>query len=181
MTEHRHADLTILFYFRLCPATAGSSPQPQSSISLCPLLSVSTLLTVAPQCHLSNGVLLFRLILHPLYVLLIVHLLSYIRAMCPVHFHFVLVTYWTMSVTLVPCLMLVLRILSFSLALSIFLSIAGWLASRLFTNAFVRDHAWHPYAIADKTHWLKTFLFRLMGRCLSRKISLFAQNTPSCY
>ena len=33
-------------------------------------------------------------------VLLIVHLLSFIRAMCPARFHFVLVTYRTMPVTL---------------------------------------------------------------------------------
>ena len=46
-------------------------------------------------------------------LLLIVHLLSFIGAMCPAHSHFVLVTYWTMSVTLVLCLMVVLRILSF--------------------------------------------------------------------
>ena len=57
-------------------------------------------------------------------VLLLVHLLSFIRAMCPAHFNFVLVTYWTMSVTLVLYLMLVLRILSFSLTVSILLSIA---------------------------------------------------------
>ena len=103
-------------------------------------------------------------------VLLIVHLLSFIRAMCPAHFHFVLVTYWTMSVTLVLCLMAVLRILSFSLTLSILLFIARWLVSSFFTNAFVRDHVWHPYVIAGKTHWLKTSLFRLIGRCMSRKI-----------
>ena len=34
-----------------------------------------------------------------------VHLLPFERAMCPAHFHFELVTYWTMSVTL--CLMMV--------------------------------------------------------------------------
>ena len=52
-------------------------------------------------------------------VLLMFHLLSFIRAMCPAHFHFVLVTYWTTSVALVLCLMMVLRILSFSLTFSI--------------------------------------------------------------
>ena len=103
-------------------------------------------------------------------VLLIVNWLSFIRAMCSAHFHFVLVTYWTMYVTLVLCLMVVLRILSFSLTLSILLSIARWLVSSFFTNAFVRDHVWHPYVIAGKTHWLKTFLFKFKGRCLSRKI-----------
>ena len=67
--------------------------------------------------------------------------------------------------------MVVLRILSSSMTLSILLSIARWLVSSFFTNAFVRDHVWHPYLIAGKTHWLKTFLFKLRGRCLSRKIS----------
>ena len=105
-------------------------------------------------------------------VLLIVHLLSFIWVMCPAHFHFVLVMYWTMSVTLVLCLclMMVLRILSFSLPLSILLSISRWLVSSFFSNAFMTDHVWHPYVIAGKTHWLKAFVFRLMGRCLSRKI-----------
>ena len=74
------------------------------------------------------------------------------RAMCPAHFLFVSATYWTMSVTLVLCLMMVLRILSFSLTLSIFLSTARWLVSSFFTTAFVRDHVWHQYVIAGKTH-----------------------------
>ena len=51
------------------------------------------------------------------------------------------------------------------------------LVSSFFTNAFVRDHVWHPYAIAGKTHWLKTFLFRLMGRCPSGKKSLYFPKT----
>ena len=110
-------------------------------------------------------------------VLLIVHLLSFIRAMCPAHFHFVLVTYWTMSVTLVLCLMVVRRFLSPSLTFSILLSIAHWLISSFFTNAFARDHVWHPYVIAGKTHWLNTFLFKLIGKCLSRKISLYFPKT----
>ena len=84
-------------------------------------------------------------------VLLIVHLLSFVRAMCPAHFHFVLVTYWTLSVTLVLCPMMVSRILSFSLILNIFLSMACWLVSSFFTNALVRDNVWHPYVIACKT------------------------------
>ena len=56
----------ILFYSILCPSTAGSSPPPESSIFLCPLLSLSIPLPVAPQCHLSYDVLTLRLILHPL-------------------------------------------------------------------------------------------------------------------
>ena len=97
----------------------------------------------------------------------------------PFPFH---ISYVLDYVTLVLCLMMVLRILSSSLTLSIFLSIARWLVSSFFTNGFVRDHAWHPYVIAGKTHWLKTFLFRLMGRYLSRKISLYIPKTlhPAC-
>ena len=57
---------SILFYFRLCLSTAGSSPPPDSSIFLCPLLSLSIPLLVAPQCHLSNNVLVFQLISHAL-------------------------------------------------------------------------------------------------------------------
>ena len=110
-------------------------------------------------------------------VLLLVHLLSFIRAMCPAHFHFVLVTYWIMSFTLVLCLMVVLRILSFGLTLNILLSIALWLVSSFSINAFVRDHVWHPYVIAGKTHWLKTFLFRLIGRYLLRRFLCTFQKT----
>ena len=106
-------------------------------------------------------------------VLLMVHLLSFIRAICPAHFHFTLVTYWTMFVTLVLCLMMVSRILSFSLTFSIFLHMAGWLVSRFFTNAFV----FGIHFISGRTHWLKTFLFRLKGRCLARKISLYFSKT----
>ena len=115
-------------------------------------------------------------------VLLIVYLLSFIQAVCLAHFHFTLVTYGTMSVTLVLCLMKVLQILSFSLIFSIFLSMAHWLVSSFFANAFVRDHVWHPHVIAGKTQWLKTFLFRLIGRFLSRKICLDTfRNTPLCF
>ena len=57
----------ILFHSILgCPSTAGSSPPPESSIFLSPLLSSSIPLLVAPQCHLSHDVLVFRLISHPL-------------------------------------------------------------------------------------------------------------------
>ena len=93
-----------LFYSKLCPPTAGRSPPPESSSFLCPLLSFSKPLPVAPQCHLSNDVLVFQLILHPLSATLCfqqsIYALSSIQVMCPAHFHFLLVTYWTMSVTL---------------------------------------------------------------------------------
>ena len=161
-----------------CSFTAVSNPLPEFSL-FCPLLSLFIPLPVAPQCHLSKDVLVFTLILYPLSATLCFQylLLFFIRAMCPAHFHFVLVTYWTMSVSLVLYLMMVLRILSFSLTLSIFLSMARWLVSCFFTNAFVRDHVCHPYAIAGRTHWLKTFLFKLMERCMSRKISLYFPTT----
>ena len=65
--ECEETKFCILFYFysRLCPSTAGSSPPPESSSSLCLLLSLSISLPVASQCHLSNDVLAFQLVLHP--------------------------------------------------------------------------------------------------------------------
>ena len=91
-------ETSILFYSVLCPSTAGRGPPPESSNCLCPLLSLSIPLLVAPQCHLSNDVLVFRLILHPATVLLIVHLFSFIRAMCKAHFLFV----WILLMIHVP-------------------------------------------------------------------------------
>ena len=35
----------------------------------------------------------------------------------------------------------------------VFQLIVCWLVSSFFTDAFVRDHVCHPYAIAGKTHW----------------------------
>ena len=114
----------ILFCSRLCPSTAGSSPPPESSIFLCPLLSSSIPLLVAPQCHLSSDVLVFPTDLTPSVchsVLLTVHLLSdnlsFGWCVQPIS-----ISYWTMSITLVLCLMVVLQILSPSLTLSILLS-----------------------------------------------------------
>ena len=143
---------SILFCCWLCPSTARSSPPREISNLLCTLLSSSIPLPVAPQSSLQRR---FGLPtnLTPFIcpsVLLMVHLLSFIRAMCPACFRFALVTYWTMSVTLVLCLMMVLRILSFTLTFSIFLSMALWLVSSFFTNAFVRDCVWHPYVIAGR-------------------------------
>ena len=73
--------------------------------------------------------------------------------------------------------MMVLRILSFSLTFSISLFMACWLGSSFVFNAFMWDYVWHPYVIAGKTHLLKTFLFGVMGNCLSRKISLYFPKT----
>ena len=57
--------------------------------------------------------------------------------------------------------------------LNILLSIVSWLVSGFFTNAFMRDRVFHPC----KTHWLKIFAFRLLGRCLSRKMYLYFAKT----
>ena len=114
----------------------------------------------------------------------------FIRATCLAHFLFALVTYWTMTVTLVLRLMIELwnllfvllllffcLFLFFSFPISTFLSMARLAYSSFFTNAFMTDRVRYPHAITGKTHWLKTFLFRLIGRCLSRKISLYCPKT----
>ena len=97
---------SILFYSRLCPSTAGSRPLRVLHLSLC----FAILVHIAPCCPTMSSLQrrfglstdLKPSICHSLF--LIVHLLSFIQAMCPAHFHFILVTYWTMSVTLVLCL-----------------------------------------------------------------------------
>ena len=145
---------SILSCSWLRPSTAESSPPPESSKFLCPLLSLSIPLPVAPQCHLSNDVLVFRLILHPLSATLCflwsIYCLSFGRCVQPIS-----ILNWLrigMSVTPLLCLMMVLRILSFSLTFSSVLLVARWLVSSFFTNAFVRDHVWYPYVTAGKTH-----------------------------
>ena len=93
---------SFLFYSRLCPSTAGSNPPPELSSFLCPLPTLSIALPVAPQCHLSNDVLGPPNWSYTLYLLLCasnIHLLFFIRVLCPAHFHVILVMYWTMSCT----------------------------------------------------------------------------------
>ena len=106
-------------------------------------------------------------------VLLIVHLLSFIRAICPAHFHFALIAYWTVSVTLVLYRVMVLQILSFSLTFSIFLSVTHWPVSSFFTNVCLFLFVFCCFffgkrpCLASKCHrCLNTFLVILMGRCL---------------
>ena len=85
-------------------------------------------------------------------------------------------------VTLVLCLMMELRILSFRLTLGILLSIARWIVSVFFTNVFERDHVWHPYAIAGKTHWLKDLSFWTHGMVpVQKDFSVRSKNSPSCF
>ena len=70
--------------------------------------------------------------------------------MCPAHFHFVLATYWTMSVTLVLCLIVVLRILP-SIHVSDFkmLYSSGYPARCLAVEGFLWDwEAWCQYTVA---------------------------------
>ena len=116
-------------------------------------------------------------ICHP--VLLIVHLLSFILAMCPAHFHFALVTYWTVSVTLVLHLIMVLRTLSFSLTLSIFLSMDCWLVSSFFTNDFVRGHVSHPLLVRHTGE--KSSLLDSWEVPVQKDFSILPKSTPSCF
>ena len=53
--------LFSIYYSRLCPSTERISPSPDSSVFLYPLLSLSILLPVAQQCHISNNILVFHL------------------------------------------------------------------------------------------------------------------------
>ena len=136
---------------------------------------------VAPHYFLSNAVTDFQLIPFAICysVLLFAHLLSSIWAMPSVYFRFAFVAYSATSVTLffsLP-LMMMFRILPFSLTFGIFLTIARWLFSSFFTLCLVRGNVWHLRAIACKAHQLKTLLFRLIGRCFSRKISLYFPQT----
>ena len=85
-------------------------------------------------------------------------------------FHFALVTYSIMSVCLTLFLRVVLRIPSCSLIFRIF-SIARWLVSSFVCNAFVKDH-FDIHMSLLVWHWWKTFLFRFMGWCLTRRTSL---------
>ena len=162
----------------LCPSTAASSP-PQSSSFILPLLSLSIPLPVPAQCHLSNDILVFQLILQPLSATCASNSPSIIfhsgDVSSPSPFRIGYVSNYVCHSGSLPNGGATDSV--FSLTFSIFLSMAHWLVSSFFTNGFVRDHVWHPYVIAGKTHWLKTFLFRVMGRCLSRKISLYFPKT----
>ena len=53
---------STVFYSKLFPST-GSSHLPECPNFLCPLLSLSIRFHVAPQCHLSNGVFFFQMML----------------------------------------------------------------------------------------------------------------------
>ena len=109
--------LKILFYFILgCVLPLQDVALHQSPLTCsvlccsCPICSLLPLMSSLQQ-RVGLPIVLAPFICHS--VLLIVHLLSFLWVMCPAHFHFILVTYWTASVTLVPCLMMVLWILSF--------------------------------------------------------------------
>ena len=103
----RSVCIHVLSCWRLCPPTAGSSPSPESSNVFCSLLSLPMSFPVAHNVisqttfrYIPNGLTPF--IFYS--VLLMVHLLSFIRAMFPAHFHFSFVTCSAVSVTLVLCL-----------------------------------------------------------------------------
>ena len=101
----------------MCPFTVRSSSLQESANSLCPLIPLSTVFPVAPtmsslQRRSGLPTDLTPFICHS--VLLMVRLLSFTRVICLAHFHFTLVTYSTMPVTPVLCVMMVFRILPFS-------------------------------------------------------------------
>ena len=100
---------SIRLYSRLCPSTAGSCPPPESIFSLFfpALFKTDSSCPTAPYLwrHVGPPSDLTSFTCH---FLLPVVLLSFDWATCPAHFHFTLVLYWTISVTLVLCQMMVL-------------------------------------------------------------------------
>ena len=132
-------------------------------------LSFAILVHTAPCCPTMSSLqprfglptYLISIICHS--VLLMIHLLSVIwRCVQPISIsHWLRIGSWTLSVALVLCLMTVLRILSFSLTVSTFLSMACWLVSSFFTNAFVREHVWHPYGIHLSRSQFRVCVFRV--------------------
>ena len=91
------------------PLALRQSP-PNLSV-LCYACQYHSAFPAAPQWHCSLPSDLTLFICYS--VLLMVHRLSSMTVMSPIHSHFTLVMYSTMSVTLALCLMMVLQILSF--------------------------------------------------------------------
>ena len=66
-TQAKWQSTVILFYSTLgCGLPLQEVTLGQSPPTFCPLLSLFTLLHIAPQYHLSNGALVCQLIVHPL-------------------------------------------------------------------------------------------------------------------
>ena len=108
----------ILFYSRLCPCTAGSSPAPESPNFVYPCLSLSIPLPVAPQCHLSNDVVCVcvrvRCTRAQVFLSLLVH-------MCIYNYLYIGMCIWTRLPTdLTPFIchsvLLIVHLLSFTIA-----------------------------------------------------------------
>ena len=104
---------------------------------------------------------------------LFVHLLSVYLAMCPAQFHFCVNACLRTSVTQVFCPIVVHGTLSWSFMPSIFLSIDLWVVCNFEESSLVSDHVWQPYVIIGKMLWLNTFFFRVIGKSLSWKMSLY--------
>ena len=107
-------------------------------------------------------------------VLLIVHLLIFIRSMCPAHFDFIFVMYWTMSVTLVLCLMMALRILSLSSHQAFSFA---WLVGLFQVSLLMllRETIFEIHISLLERHWLRPFFL------VSWEDACTFQNTPSCF
>ena len=99
-------------------------------------------------------------------VLLMVHLLFFIMAMCLAHFQFAFLMFLTISVTLVLCVMndcVLDSVFYFKGCLVYFLLFAFWCVASFLTIAYVRDHVLYigNLLLRCKTHWARlTFLDR---------------------
>ena len=156
-----------LLHCRLCPSTAWSSlpsvlQLPLSFPGLWLFVCLFPQNVISPMtCQLSLSVICHS-------VLLIAHLLFFIWAMCPAHFHFAFVTWPTMSVTLLLwCFRFYLLIWcsAFFFPFLIGLFRASWLLHFLKTVfGFCKSSS------VRYPGWRQSFF---MGRCLSRKIFLY--------
>ena len=91
---------------------------------------------------------------------LYVHLSSFIRATCPAHLHFCLLTNFTTSVFSFRNIFMIFNFfLSFFLKFNIDLSIEFWVISNFLIIFDVNDHVWQPYVRVGTTHTLKIWLF----------------------
>ena len=136
---------SILFCSRLGPSTVGSSPLPESSNLFWPLLFVSIPVPVVPPCHLSKDVWSSNwsyALNQPFYVFNGPSIVFHSdEVSSPFPFCIGYVFDHVRHSSLLPSDGTTKPVLT----LSIFLSMAYWFVSSFFTNAFVRDHVWHPY------------------------------------
>ena len=134
----------------------------------------------AVLCHIVSLQYLSRLSLHRLaglpcrlflsYGLQVVtrevHRLPLRRLICSAQDHFIFLTVYIISMTLVLSLTQMLVLLSLHVMLRILLSILVCAAARLFCACLISAQVSAQYVIAGSTHELYTCLFRQMARLL---------------